>query len=42
VTTLERLVDILEKEYDHDHWAINLATIEPEVRACPQPELLGR
>jgi cobalt-zinc-cadmium efflux system protein len=30
------------KAFLHEQWAINHATIEPEVGACPQPELLGR
>ena len=30
------------KAFLHEQWAINHATIEPEVAACAQPELLGR
>jgi hypothetical protein len=30
------------KAFLHEQWAINHATIEPEVAACAQPDLLGR
>ncbi len=30
------------KAFLQEQWEINHATIEPEVAACPQPELLGR
>ena len=30
------------KEFLHDQWEINHATLEPEVLGCEQPELLGR
>jgi cobalt-zinc-cadmium efflux system protein len=30
------------KRFLHDHWAINHATIEPEIAGCSRTELLGR
>jgi cobalt-zinc-cadmium efflux system protein len=30
------------KRFLHDNWAINHATIEPEIDGCDQPELLGQ
>lgn len=30
------------KDFLHEHWAINHATLEPEIEACEASELLGR
>ena len=39
--TIESLLSRI-KEFLHEQWEINHATLEPEVLGCEQPELLGR